>query len=159
MQDDFPGQQLVLECKELLREVRDQLASRSAPVEHFGEYKDVSSSVAAAARPQSSEAQPSEFRVQHSFLRALTSALLRGATDKSGLFDASAATALSSIVEAVSRMLCDNAEGQDLAARLSPSFAQALLFVMQSGYKDAVGWAALAMSQIAIRKPETAISM
>jgi hypothetical protein len=34
-----------------------------------------------------------------------------------------------------------------------------LHFVMQNGNKDAVGWAAMALSQIAIRRPETDISM
>jgi len=158
-QDHISGQQLVSEGKELLREVREHLAPRNATADKYGEYQDVSSPVAAAGRPQSSEVRFIDIRVHPSFLRALASALHKSARDKSGLFDASAAIALSSIVHALALMLCDNVEGQDLAARSSPSVAQALHFVMQSGNKDAVGWAALAMSQIAIRRPETAISM
>ena len=159
MQDHSPVQQLVSEGSELLKEVRGRLAPRNATADECGEYEDVSSPVAAAGRPRSSEARFSGIRVHPSFLRALTLALHKGARDKSGLFDASVAIALSSIVQALALMLCDNVEGQDLAARSSPSATQALLYVMQSGNKDAVGWAACAMSQIAIRRPETAISM
>ena len=75
------------------------------------------------------------------------------------MMSVAASIALGSIVEALARILCDNAADQDLAARSSPSVTLVLHFVMQSGNKDAVGWAAMALSQIAIRRPETDISM
>ena len=154
-QDKEKEKNLISHCKELLREVREH---RNFSADNVGQYHDAAAS-AAAGRPQSSEAPLGDLRLQPSFLRALSLALQKGARDKSGLFAAPASSALSSIVEALARILCDNAEGQDLAARSSPSVTLALHFVMQSGNKDAVGWAAMALSQIAIRRPETAISM
>lgn len=154
-QENVPAQQLISDCKELLREVREH---RNFNADTVSQYHDVAAS-ASAGRPQSSEAPLGDIRLQPSFLRALSLALQKGAKDKSGLFAAPASIALGSIVEALARILCDNAEGQDLAARSSPSVILALHFVMQMGNKDAVGWAAMALSQIAIRRPETAISM
>lgn len=154
-QDIITSQQLVSDCKELLREVREH---RNLNADTLSQHQDVTVS-AAAGRPQSSDASLGDLRLQPSFLRALSLALQKGARDKSGLFGAPASIALASIVEALARILLENAEGQDLAARSSPSITQALHLVMQSGNKDAVGWSALALSQIAIRRPETAISM
>jgi len=154
-QDVVPAQRLISECKELLREVREH---RNFNADTVSQYHDVAASTA-AGQMQSSEAPLGDLRLQPSFLRTLSLALQKGARDKSGLFAAPASIALSSIVEALARILCDNAADQDLAARSSPSVTLVLHFVMQSGNKDAVGWAAMALSQIAIRRPETAISM
>lgn len=86
-------------------------------------------------------------------------ALNNGARDGSGLFEApQALVALVSVIQALSRMFVDNAEGQDLAGRMA-GLIQGLVSVMASGNKEAISWAAMAMSQIFLRRPETAISM
>jgi len=144
-------------CKEFLQEVKTSRGQSKASIENFAAYEDVSAPL--HGRSSGTSHLPFTTRIDPAFLRALSSALTMGERDKVGLFAAVVSPALVDVMEALARMLLDNPDAQDIAGRTQPSISQALHLVMQSGNKDAVGFAAMAMSQIAMRRPETAISM
>lgn len=106
-----------------------------------------------------SKAVHADVRIDSAFASSFAGALLQGAKGKSGLFEAPASVALASLSEALARMLVENPTGQDLMARTNPSMLQALHLVMGSGNAAAVAWSALALSQIALRRPDTAITI
>ena len=134
-------------CKDFLVHVRQILTGARGS---WDDYDDDTSRGKTASR---------DLRLEPAFVRNLAAALLHGGREGSGLFEVAASPALSNLTEAFARMLLDNPAAQDLAASSSPSMIEALHLVMTSRNKEAIGWAAMAMSQLAIRRPETAISM
>jgi hypothetical protein len=141
-----PGPELVALCKDFLLQVKHVTARGSV------DDDDDAPSKGKTIRSR-------DIRVEPAFIRHLAAALLQGGRESSGLFEVMASDALSHITEAFARMLLDNPAAQDLAASTFPSMVEALHLVMRGRNKEAIGWAALAMSQIALRRPETAISM
>ena len=147
--------ELVALCSALLREVKHV---RSSQKTDLSGYEDVTIGQSPLSTCSVAPGVVGN-RIVPSFLRSLAGALNHGARDGSGLFEAKqASVALVSVIEALSRMLVNNAEGQDLAGRTA-GLNQGLVAAMASGNKEAVSWAAMAMSQISLRRPETAISM
>lgn len=142
-------------CIKLLEEVRRVRSSQNSS--GFGGYEDVSIfSKTSASPPQSVH---TDIHIDPAFAQNLAGALLQGAKGNSGLFENPAASvALASISEALARMLLESPTAQDQMARTT-SMLQALYLVMESSNKAAVVWAAMALSQIALRRPDTAITM
>ena len=133
-------------CKAFLLQVKQALSGAS-----WDDYDDLASK----GKTESLR----DFRVDPAFVRNFAAALLQGGREGSGLFEVAASPALTHLSESFARMLTDNPAAQDLAASSSPSVIEALHLVMSSRNKEAIGWAAMALSQIAIRRPEIAISM